>query len=76
MVISGQSHADLKKESKGKYKMYRLRRKRAPGSLMERSPGLEEIESLKKIPMPIGIKEVVTSGQDPTLLSFQLVKHS
>lgn len=34
------------------------------------SPGLKEIKSLKKILMFIGIKGVVTSGQDPTLLNF------
>lgn len=35
---------------------------------------LQEIKSLRKSLMPGGIKWVVTSGEDPTQLSFQLVK--
>lgn len=35
---------------------------------------LKEIKSLKKTLMLNGIKEVVTSGQDPAQLSFQVVK--
>ena len=50
--------------------MYSLRRKGAPGRVMELSPVLKEIKSLKKTPMLNGIKGVVISEQDPTQLSF------
>ena len=36
----------------------------------------DKIKSLKKSLMLNGIKGVVTSGQDPTQLSFQLVKRN
>ena len=51
------------KLSKEKYKMYNVRRKETPRS----------INRLEKSLMLSGIKGVVTSGQDPTQLSFQLV---
>ena len=43
---------------------------------MEISPMFKEINRLKKSLMLNGIKGVVTSGQDPTQLSFQLVKRN
>ena len=81
MVISGYAYADLsimKKStlSKEKYNMYNLRRKLAPGSVMELSLVLKEINRFKKSLMLSGIKGVVPSGQDPTQLSFQLVKRN
>lgn len=54
--------------------MYTLRRKVASGSVMELSPALKGIKNLNKHMMLYGIKELVTSGHDPTQLSFQLVK--
>ena len=51
--------------------MYNLRRKGAPGNGMELSPVFKEINRLRN-----GIKRVVTSGQDPTQLSFQFVKRN
>ena len=49
--------------------MFSLRGKEAPGSEMELSSVLKEIESLKTKPNAKWNK-----GRDPTLLSFQLVK--
>ena len=46
-----------------------LRRKGAPESMMELSSIFKEVNTLKN-----RIKGVMTSGQDSTQLSFQLVK--
>ena len=64
------------KLSKEKYKMYNLRRKGAPGSGMELSPVFKEIRRLEKSLILNEIKEVVTSRQDPTQVSFQPVKRN
>jgi hypothetical protein len=49
--------------------------KKALGNItLESSPMLKEIKSLKKSLMLNGINRLGTSGQDPTQLSFQLVK--
>ena len=61
------------KLSKEKCKMYGLRRNRAPESVLELSPVLKVIKSLKQILILDGIKWLVTSGQDLTL-SFHLMK--
>lgn len=57
--------------SKQKYKMYKLRRKGAPGRKMKLSPVFKEINRFRNV-----IKGVVISGQDPTQLSFQVVKRN
>lgn len=65
-----------------KYKKYSLRRKGAPGSGMHLNPVFKEIkEKIKeniqrKGLMFSGIKGVVTSGQEPTQVSFQTVKRN
>jgi hypothetical protein len=56
--------------------MYNLRRKGAPGSGMELSPVFKEIRRLEKSLILNEIKEVVTSRQDPTQVSFQPVKRN
>ena len=65
MVISGhslQNYNEKKKPSKEKYKIYSLRRKRTPGGIIELSPVLKEIKSLKKIMIFNGIGGMVNSG--------------
>ena len=64
------------KEQAEKGKMYNSRRKGALGSRMMANPVFKEINRLRKILMLNGIKAVVTSGQDPIQLSFQLVKRN
>ena len=64
-----------KKLSKEKYKMYSLRRKETPGSRLELKQS-KEINRLKKSLMLNGMKGVLISWQDPTQLSFQLVKRN
>ena len=54
------------KLSKKKYKVYGSRTKGVSGSRVELNPVFKEINQLKISE----IKEVVTSGQDPTYLSF------
>lgn len=56
--------------------MYSLQRKGAPGGIVELSPVLEKIQSLKERLTLNEIKRIVTSGQDPTQLSFYLVKRN
>ena len=63
------------KLAKEKYKMSHLRIG-APESVIGLNPVLKEIKHLKKSLMLSGIKEVVTSGQNPTLLSSQPVKRN
>lgn len=58
---------------KEKYKMFSVKRERTPGKVvLESSPVLKETKNLKKKKYLLlnGIKEVVTSGQDPTKFSF------
>jgi hypothetical protein len=62
------------KLSKKNYKMYSLRRKGAPGSLVALNPMFKEIKRLMKSLVSGEIKRVVTSGQDPTQPNFQIVK--
>lgn len=58
-----------------KYKMYSLRSYTAPGYLiLEPRLVLKEIRKLRRCLILNGMKGGVTSGQDPTQLSFQLVK--
>lgn len=65
------------KFDKEKCKMYSLRREEAPGNaLLEPSAVLKEIKCLKESLLLKGIKGVVTSGQDPTQLSFQPVERN
>lgn len=54
--------------------MYTTRRKGAPENRMELNPMFKDMQNLKKSWMLNGLKGVVTSGQDPTHVSFQLVK--
>ena len=58
------------KLSKEKHKMYG---KGAPGSEMELSPVLKEINRLKETLMLKGIKGAETSERDPAQMSFHLV---
>lgn len=58
------------KLSKEKYKMYSLMRKGALGSVKELNPVFKEINRLKKSLVLNGIKEIVTSEQDPAQLSL------
>jgi hypothetical protein len=51
-----------------------LEEKRAVGGRTVLNPVLREINRLKKSLMLSGIKGVMTSGQDPIQLCFQLVK--
>lgn len=60
------------KLSKEKYKLYNLRRKRTPGSVVDLSPVLKEIKYLKTSLMLSRIKGTGTSEQDLTQLRFQL----
>jgi hypothetical protein len=53
--------------------MYGSRIKRAPGSGMELNPVFKEVNKWKLLN---GIKGVVTLGQDPTQLSFHLMKRN
>lgn len=63
------------KLDKGKYRTYSLRRKGAPGSVMEPSPVLKEIKNkLKRSLMLNGIKGSGDLRARPTQLRFQLVK--
>lgn len=65
----------ISKQGKKKYKMYSLWRKRESGTIMlEPNPGLKQIRSLKKSLILNVLKEMVPPGQNPTQLSFQLVK--
>lgn len=58
-----------------KYKMQNLRRKRAlEKANVEAKSVLKDMQSLKKGMMLNRIKEMVTSGSDPTQLILQLVK--
>ena len=50
-------------------KMSKLKRKGAPGNEMDLYPVFKEINRIRN-----GLKGVVTEGQDPILLSFQLIK--
>lgn len=54
--------------------MYSLKRKVAPKNVMEVSPVLKEMKSLKKSLMLTGTKGMGTSGQECTQLNFQLVE--
>ena len=56
--------------------MYNLRRKGAPGSVMEPKSSAQGDDTLKKNMTLNGIKRVVTSGQDSIQLSFQLRKRN
>lgn len=80
MVTSGYSYADvqLKEASRARRgkKMYSLRGKGAAGNVLILSLVLKELKSLKKNLMLHQRKRVVTSGQDPTQLSFQLGKRN
>ena len=50
-----------------------MKQKGALGNIIfEPNPVFKEVRRLKKSPMLNGIKGVVTSGQDPTQLSFHL----
>lgn len=74
-------NADLqwKRASRAKKEIQKvqLEEKGAPGNGMsEPSPVLKEIKSLKTSLVLTGIKEVVTSRQDPTQLSFLRVKRN
>ena len=63
------------KLAKEKYKMSHLRIG-APESVIGLNPVLKEIKHLKKSLMLSGITVMVTSGQDLTQLSFQLLKRN
>ena len=60
------------KPSKEKYKMYNLRRKGAPGSGIELTPVFKGINRFKIL----NEYRVETSMQDPTQLSFHLVRRN
>ena len=61
---------------KDKYKMYNLKNKRASGNRMELSSMFKEINRLIESLRLNRIKGVVTSGQDPTELSYKLMKRN
>ena len=58
----------------GKYEMYNLKRKEARGSGMEQNSVFKEINRLKKSWMLNRVKGGVTSGNNPTQISFQFCK--
>lgn len=60
--------------SKEKYKFYSLRGKQVLENVMGFSPMPNKIKSMKKTLITNGKTPVVTSGKDPTKVSFQLVK--
>ena len=62
------------KLGKDKYKMYNLKNKRASGNGMELSSMFKEINRLLESLRLNGIKRVVTSSQDPTELSYKLMR--
>ena len=70
-VILRQVHSGKEQAEPGKNTECRVRTKGAPGNVMEPSPTLKERRRLKKSLWLLQI--MVTSGQDPTQLSFQLV---
>ena len=55
--------------------MYSLKRKESLGSVLQLNPGSSEKRFKGKL-MLNGIKRMVTSGQDPTQLSFQFVERN
>lgn len=63
------------KLAKEKYKMYHLRIG-APESVIGLNSALKEIKHLKKRLILNGIKEVVTTEPNPTLLSSQPAKRN
>ena len=63
-------------KGKKKKKMYNLTRREVPGSGMESSPMFEEIIKLNKSLELKEIKGAMSSGQNPTQLSFQRVKRN
>lgn len=51
---------EKEKAGLGNIQMYGVRRKGAPGSVMEPSPVLMQTKSLKKYPMLNGMKRILT----------------
>ena len=62
--------------TKKKLQNVQFKRKGAPDSIIELRPMTEEIKTFKDKPNANLNKGVVTSGQEPTQLGFQLVKRN
>ena len=71
-----QNYSKKELAEQGKIQTYSVRRKGAPGSVMEPKSSAQGDDTLKKNMTLNGIKRVVTSGQDSIQLSFQLMKQN